>query len=66
MKLIKHFQNATTATDLLMMVAVPMLAPTPAEVPRASQARPPSPERRRSLACADSTENTGFCDVWPR
>ncbi|TCU13418.1 hypothetical protein [Rhizobium sullae] len=66
MKLIKYFQNVTTATDLLMMVAAPMLAPTPADARRASQARPLSPGRRRSLACADTTKKTGFCDVWPR
>ncbi len=32
---IKHFQNVATAAALLTMVAVPMLAPTPAEARRA-------------------------------
>ncbi|MGM4915159.1 hypothetical protein [Rhizobium sp. 768_B6_N1_8] len=36
MNLIKHFQNAVTAAALLMMVAAPMLAPTPAEARRAA------------------------------
>lgn len=29
MSVIKHFQNVATASALLMMVAVPTLAPTP-------------------------------------
>ncbi len=35
MKLIKYFQNVAAATALMMMVAAPMLAPTPAEARRA-------------------------------
>ncbi|MEI1252997.1 hypothetical protein [Rhizobium aouanii] len=35
MNLIKHFQNVTAAAAVLMMVAAPMLAPTPAEARRA-------------------------------
>lgn len=35
MKLVKHFQNVATAAVPLMIVAVPMLASTPAEARRA-------------------------------
>ncbi|MBY5863636.1 hypothetical protein [Rhizobium leguminosarum] len=35
MNLIKHLQNVTAAAAVLMMVAAPMFAPTPAEARRA-------------------------------